>query len=41
MQFNVGHTSLKEWKKSKGTKSEEKEEDQDVICKIITTEFVE
>lgn len=41
MQLNVTHVSLSEWEKSEGTKSKEKEEDQDVVCKITITEFVE
>ncbi len=41
MQFNVGHTSVRERKKSKGTMSKEEEEDQDVMCEIIINEFVE
>ncbi len=41
MQLDVTHTSLREQEEFKGTKSEEEEENQDVVCKIIVIEFVE
>ncbi len=41
MHLNVAHANLNEWEKFEGTKSKEKEEDQDVVCEIIVTKFAE
>ncbi len=41
MQLDVAYASLKEREEFKGTKLEEEEEDQDVVCEIIIIEFVE
>jgi hypothetical protein len=41
MQLDVAYASLKEREEFKGTKLEEEEEDQDVVCEITIIEFVE